>query len=648
MRSLATQLPMIHTTPRLLSLSMTLIGLTVSYSAQAADLTQIQNQQIQNQQQRDEALRQQNQQNPNVRIDPQTLPNSPTVSTTAPSTPDTTCFPIHHIAYTALTPTALKDLHHFDFALAPATHGNTRLLGKCLGLNDINKLVSDTQNRIINQGYATTRVVVGNQNLKSGTLLLTIIPGYIDNLKADTSKSVKAIPVTTKNTLNLNHTAVSGKSDTTASNPSPSLSEPLPANFANALPLTSGDLLNIRSLETGLENLKRVPTADADFSIAPSSQINQPGYSDIIINYAQKRRIRVGIGIDDSGSKAAGKYQGNVTLSLDNPTWHNDLLYLTYGHDLNKLENKLKNDRNDDKQQGSENYNLGYSVPVNNWQFNANASHYTYDQTVAGANQDYTYSGESDNITLGTSYLAHRDAKSKTYLTGGSYYKSQKNYIDDTEVQVQRRKVAGWNAGVRHEASIGNTKINADVNYQRGTAAFGAIIPPEELFNEGTNRTGIYKASLDINSPFQLQFKGKPQQFNYHGLLKGQYAQDALVPSERMAIGGRYTVRGFDGERSLSGDNGILLRQELSAYLGQTPHALYLALDAGHVNMKNSQQDELLLGHDLIGAAIGIKGNIQPLHASYDIFTGYPIKQPKGFSGKDNHWASGFSLNFEF
>ncbi|MGP5058315.1 ShlB/FhaC/HecB family hemolysin secretion/activation protein [Psychrobacter celer] len=34
--------------------------------------------------------------------------------------------------------------------------------------------------------------------------------------------------------------------------------------------------------------------------------------------------------VDDSGQDSTGVYQGNVTLSLDNPTWHNDLLYLSY------------------------------------------------------------------------------------------------------------------------------------------------------------------------------------------------------------------------------------------------------------------------------------------------------------------------------
>lgn len=48
-----------------------------------------------------------------------------------------------------------------------------------------------------------------------------------------------------------------------------------------------------------------------------------------------------------------------------------------------------------------------------------------------GVNQDHVYSGDSDNISLSASHLAHRDARSKTWLNMGGFTKSHKNYIDD-------------------------------------------------------------------------------------------------------------------------------------------------------------------------------------------------------------------------
>ena len=296
----------------------------------------------------------------------------------------------------------------------------------------------------------TTRVLVQNQNLKSGNLFLTLIPGRIDQIKAVDIKASRPIYVDSR--LN------SGGN---------------PANFAPAMPMKSGDLLNVRDIEQALENFKRVPTADADFSIAPSSRMSTPGYSDIAVKWQQDKRWRLSASVDDSGQKSTGIYQGNVTLSLDNPTWHNDLLYLSYNHDL---------DGGNDKNDGSWGYNVGYVLPIDNTQLTLTHSGYNYDQTVAGANQDYVYSGESYNTEALVSHLVHRDNHSKTYLKAGGYAKQQNNYIDDTEVEVQRRRTAGYKAGIGYETIIGKTQWIGDVIYQRGTAAFNAISPPEALF----------------------------------------------------------------------------------------------------------------------------------------------------------------------
>jgi hemolysin activation/secretion protein len=80
------------------------------------------------------------------------------------------------------------------------------------------------------------------------------------------------------------------------------------AHQFNALPVKSGDILNIRDLEQGLENLKRVPTVEADFKIHPSAQRNEPGYSDLKLAWQQSKPYRILLGIDDAGSESTGKY----------------------------------------------------------------------------------------------------------------------------------------------------------------------------------------------------------------------------------------------------------------------------------------------------------------------------------------------------
>ena len=557
------------------------------------------------QEQRTEALRQQQLVNPNVNIDTTEFQVTPPPSVSPNLDPASLpCFDIHHIYLTG------ELSENFTFALTPYTMGKSSLLGNCLSVNDINRLVTNVQNRIIEKGYVTTRVLVQNQNLKSGILFLTLIPGRIDQITAVDIKTSR--PVYIDSRLN------SGGN---------------PANFAPAMPMQSGDLLNVRDIEQALENFKRVPTADADFSIRPSSRMNTPGYSDIQVKWQQDKRWRLSASVDDSGQESTGVYQGNVTLSLDNPTWHNDLLYLSYNHDL---------DGGNDKDDGSWGYNVGYVLPVDNTQLTLTHSGYNYDQTIAGVNQDYIYSGESYTTEALVSHLVHRDNHSKTYLKAGGYAKQQNNYIDDTEVEVQRRRTAGYKAGIGYETVIGKTQWIGDVIYQRGTGAFDAIDPPEALFNEGSARAGIIKVGLDVNQPMQFANNA----LNYHATFKGQYATEALVPNERLVIGGRYSVRGFDGERSLSGDHGAILRQELSAYLGDKPHAVYAGIDAGYVKLDNAAQDDLLLGNHLVGGIVGIKGYVTPLRTSYDLFAGYPLAQPDNFSDKE--WVTGFSLGWQY
>lgn len=583
-------------TKRFLSLSIASIFISISSYALTPE---------QYQEQRSDALKQQQLTNPNVTIDTDSYKMDSQLSSPISAIPstdpaDTICFDINHLYLTG------ELSEKFTFAVTPFTTGSRSILGSCLSINDINQLVTDVQNLIIEKGYVTTRVLIENQNLQSGVLYLTIIPGRIDQISAVDIQATRPVYVD-----------ASGN----------------PANFAPALPMQSGDLLNVRDIEQALENFKRVPTADADFSIAPSTRTSQPGYSDIQVKWQQDKRWRLSASVDDSGQKSTGKYQGSVTLSLDNPTWNNDLLYLSYNHDL---------DGSFDDDEGSWGYNIGYVLPLNNMLMTLTHSGYNYDQTVAGANQDYTYSGESFNTDLLVSQLIYRDNRSKTYLKAGGYVKQQNNFIDDTEVEVQRRRIAGYKAGIGYETIIGKSQWIGDILYQRGTGAFDALVPPELLFNEGRARTGTIKVGLDVNHSMKIA----GQALNYHATFKGQYAEEALVPSERMSIGGRYSVRGFDGERSLSGDHGALLRQELSAYIGERPHAVYAGIDAGYVELDQDFQNDLLLGNHLLGGVLGVKGYVAPLKTSYDLFASYPLDQPNNFSDKE--WVTGFSLGWQY
>ncbi|EFL80285.1 hemolysin activator protein [Actinobacillus pleuropneumoniae] len=109
----------------------------------------------------------------------------------------------------------------------------------------------------------------------------------------------------------------------------------------------------------------------------------------------------------------------------------------------------------------------------------ANHTVYRYYQQVFGAFENYLYAGESETDKLNLSRVLYRDAVRKTTLSGGFWSRHSKNFVDNTEVEVQRRRMAGWEAGIAHKEYLGNATLALDMNFKRGTGVRGAIGAPE-------------------------------------------------------------------------------------------------------------------------------------------------------------------------
>jgi hemolysin activation/secretion protein len=99
--------------------------------------------------------------------------------------------------------------------------------------------------------------------LKSGTLKLMIVPGYV------------------------RHVRLTEQSDDYI-------------RLYSAFPAHEGNLLDLRDIEQGLENLQRLPTVEASMEIVPG---DNPGESDIVITRKQAKMWRLGLSLDDSAPK---------------------------------------------------------------------------------------------------------------------------------------------------------------------------------------------------------------------------------------------------------------------------------------------------------------------------------------------------------
>lgn len=448
------------------------------------------------------------------------------------------------------------------------------------------------QNAIVAQGFVTTRILAGPQDLTSGKLSLTVIPGKIRHIRLAEGTSSRA-------------------------------------TLANALPTKDGELLNLRNIEQGLENLKRVPTAEADIQIVPAEGDGaEPGESDLAVKWQQSQPLRLSLSLDDSGTKGTGKNQGAFTISVDNPLGLNDLFYLTYNQDLGGSHPGNR---------GTHGYVAHYSLPFGYWLLGFTSSESSYFQAVAGNSQSYLYSGDSSNADIKLSRVIYRDAAGKASGYIKAWQRGSHNYIDHTEVVVQRRRMGGWEAGFSDQIAIAQSNLEANLAYRKGTGAFGSLHAPEEAFNEGTARPELFTADAQLTLPF----KALGQSFRYRGAWRGQWDRTPLIPQDRFSIGGRYTVRGFDGENTLMGERGQVLRNDLSILFGDLWPEIYVALDHGYVDGPSSRW---LVGKRLTGAAIGWRGSFKKM--SYDFFVGQPVSKPDRFVAPNT--TTGFSLNLAF
>ena len=566
---------------------------------------------IQQQQQRDQFWQQQRTPQPDGRMENPSIafPN-PSVSDTesaTESTPSTDaaqaqCFAIQSVQLTGVNDTVSSaDIAHFQSDLRRALRQVGFVAGNCWSEQHINQLMITMQNNVIGRGYTTTRILAAPRNLSDGTLVLAVLPGKVRSVRFEQKDAQE-------------HT------------------ERIAA-FHNEFPIRAGELLNLRKIEQGLENLKRVPTAQTDIQIVPTEQL---GESDIVVSWQQRTiPFRLTLSADDSGSKSTGRYQGNVTFSADNPLGLSDLFYISYGRALGHVPSQKGTD--DRREKGaSQNFALHYSVPFGNWLWSLNHQSYRYHQAVAGNYTVYDYNGRSRSSDLGVSHLLYRDAKRKTHVGFKLWQRENRSYIDDAEIEVQRRKTAGWAASLSHKEYWGRATLDAQIHYKRGTGMQDALSAPEELFNEGSSRMKIWTADIGLNLPM-----GKQGKWTLDSRWHGQWNKTPLTPLDRLAIGGRYTVRGFDGEMSLSAERGWYWRNEL-AWQYHTGHQIYAALDAGHVAGASAQY---LVGKNLMGAAIGVRGQFQK-GLNYDIFAAKPIHKPQYFHTANKVY--GFNVSWTF
>ena len=500
------------------------------------------------------------------------------------------CFIINEILLTG------KDSHKFKQYLKKALKNVNFKKGSCLGKNSINTIYNAFYNEILKSGFITTTINLPSQNLKGKTLKFEIIPGKIDGISLNYKNSIK------------NRASI----------------------FTSFGINKKGDILNLRDIEQALEVLQNASNGNVSFKLIPS---NKENYSDIKITKEEKLPLNLSLSFDNLGSRATGKYQGGVNLNVLNLMGFNEIWYSSYSKNVFKADKQSV--ENDTKRGKTDNIYYGITIPYKRFSLDFNEYRYNYDQAIPGAFGVYKYSGKSKRRNLTLNYLYHRDQISKNSIFFRLWEKENKNYIEDYELDNQRKKTAGYKVGLKSLFFIENGHIVFETTYKKGTGARGALKAPEEDYNDGTNR--FETVTIDFN--FNKSSSNVPltYDFKFHGMWNNR----PLTMQERLNIGGYYTVRGFDGEMSLVGNRGYYIRNTLE-YEFLNSHKIYTAFDFGKVSGKDSKY---LTENTLVGSGVGLKGYFKR-KLQYDIFLGFSLNKPEFFKTDKN--VLNFNLTYNF
>ncbi len=500
------------------------------------------------------------------------------------------CFPVESVQIN--TTIAGHDWHK----ALNGPQGDDSPVGRCLGGAGISLLIARLQNAVLRQGYITSEVLAPEQNLTEGVLTLEVQAGRIGDIRTISENSSVA---------------------------------------SNIWTLRTGDILKLGALEQSAEHLLRLPGLASRLQIVPG---RETGTSDIELHLGKPSPLRLSAGLHDGGNRSTGKLMGTTSLSWDNPLGVADQLNISACTAVGWREDGPRSNRC---------HALQYSVPVGWWLFSGGISDSHFYQTVFGAFQNYRYGGRSEQAELGAQRVIDRDGSGSTAAVFTLRKRASANFIDDQEIEVQRRRTSLWEASLQHMRQWSDAQLTGRIGMRHGIGAFGALPPPEAAAGESSARMQL----LTAQATYAQRWSWLAQTWTHTSDWLSQWNQTPLTPQDRFCIGFRGSLRGLDGQQTACGNRGWQWRNEVATGLNHAFAALtgkavqaYVAIDMARVS-ETGFASQLHFS----SVAFGLRGAFDPSDSSrlsWDIFAGTPISKPDHFQTAS--LASGFNLRIDF
>ncbi|ASA58319.1 hemolysin activator protein [Vibrio gazogenes] len=448
----------------------------------------------------------------------------------------------------------------------------------CLGLPQINEYLRTITNQYISAGYVTSRAYLVPQDLTSGELKIVILEGKLEALKFNGR---------TEGFLN------------------------------NAFPGLIDHIFNLREIEQGLDQINRLSRYNAQIKIRPGSK---QGYSIVDIRSETQFWGNTSFGVENAGQKSTGETQFRYALNAENIIDALDQWSLSGSRSLDPPTGHA-----------SESLSLSLDVPYGRWNTNYRTTYSHYESGFVSNDFVFGTSGKTNSHDVTLKRLITRDAQSKSFVTMGLSHRREKNYLMDSLIASSSRNLSSAYVGLDYSTRLGSGFLTVSPRLTMGS----------DLFGGERNQPGFPKAQFrkgTLTASYTQPFQSGPV---FTSTLFAQWSNDTLYSSQRLSIGGEYSVRGFK-DVSISGDEGYYWRNDLSYPLGTLPYigqvSAQWAVDTGSI--VRDKNDALERG-SLMGSSLGIQTRSRRVSSSLAI--GMPLDAPGALDA--DHYIVNYRLN---
>jgi len=454
-----------------------------------------------------------------------------------------------------------------------------KFTGECLGVNGIRSLAKIIQDYFINAGFVTTRIDIPSQDLTTGTLVITVTPGRIEHILIESGDVTTLI-----------------------------------------LPFKEGDILNLRDIEQGLENLQRTPAVDVKINVAPG---NQNGYSNIIINTHRTKRWSAKANYSNWGDKSTGQNITSGALYLFNIAGISDVGYLSGASSTTG---------------GYKNITAWYSFPYGFWDYEFIYSTSVSNQNIPIAGWDYDYMGRNKYYSFKTSRLLFRDM-SKKLSASLEIFKRKADYeFGGVKLAMQKRDMSNVKLAFNYIQGFDGASLDSTLSWQQFVKWPAGKETPDMLSGDVDRASHIY--NLNMTYLKALELSSMPAW--YEMSIGAQYSPAALTIQDQFNIGNRWNVRGFENSSGVDAINGFYIQNTLNVKTGFNGVTPFFGADYGQVGGSKSTR-QIYGGDKLVGVTGGVKGNVQSL--GYELSLSLPLLSPSKMIVDD--FTAKFNISYQ-